>query len=312
MTAALSQVPRVMLRSAIRCMPFKPVLYRALRRAVDLPERVYRHLSFHGPIQVPVGREASFRMMHFGHQVENDLFWAGFGRNWEATSLRLWLHLARRADVALDIGANTGVYALAAAAIAPKAQVMAFEPVARIHHRLVRNCALNAVEIATHQVAVSDHIGHAVLYDLGAEHVYSAGLTPNLLGSRDDVIMTPVRTARLDAVLEVMPHHRRLLAKIDTEGHEAQVIDGFGTLIERHRPTFLIEILDRTAGARIAARFAELGYLFFEIREREGVIPTQVLGDPAGNYLICDAEEAAALGLAQGATHAALAWETDR
>jgi ribosomal protein L11 methylase PrmA len=52
--------------------------------------------------------------------VENDLFWAGYAGNWERVSLALWRDLARDARCVLDVGANSGVFALAAAAVSPK------------------------------------------------------------------------------------------------------------------------------------------------------------------------------------------------
>ena len=45
---------------------------------------------------------------HFGAAVENELFWAGYGRSWEGAELRLWRSLVKHAEYLADVGANTG------------------------------------------------------------------------------------------------------------------------------------------------------------------------------------------------------------
>ena len=92
-----------------------PMLFLALRELFHVGRPFYQHLHFIGPIKVPVTDRASFMINHYGYQVENDLFWAVFG---QARELRLWRALARSAEFIADVGANTGVYSLAAAASA--------------------------------------------------------------------------------------------------------------------------------------------------------------------------------------------------
>jgi tRNA1(Val) A37 N6-methylase TrmN6 len=42
--------------------------------------------------------------------------------------LALWIKLCRQSETILDVGANTGVYALVAGAVNKKAKIFAFEP----------------------------------------------------------------------------------------------------------------------------------------------------------------------------------------
>ena len=113
--------------------------------------------------------------------VENDLFWAGYAENWDRESLRIWRELCREAETVLDVGANTGVYALAAEALNPQARVIAFEPVQRVCEKLQTNATLNGGRIKVENIAVSDHDGTATLHDTDAEHVYSASLDYQML-----------------------------------------------------------------------------------------------------------------------------------
>src|SRR5436305_6739082 len=120
-----------------RALPLKREVFSLVRKFASPPEKVYRHLHFEGPFTVHWGRN-KFRMVHYGYQLENALFWEPKG-GWERESLRIWSELCTQADCIVDIGANTGVFALLAKTINPKARVIAFEPVARVFQKLVKN-----------------------------------------------------------------------------------------------------------------------------------------------------------------------------
>src|SRR6202043_1589129 len=94
----------------------------------------------------------------------------------EATSMLLWAELARNAEYIADIGANTGVYSLAAGAINPAARVVALEPVPRIYDKLRTNVALNTFQINAIRIAASHADGDAVMFDTYEDHNYSASL----------------------------------------------------------------------------------------------------------------------------------------
>ena len=213
-----------------------PIIHRTIRSVWTPPERVYQHLYFDGPFTVKVG-DASFRMEHFGAQIENDLFWRGYGNGFEGRSLKLWAELCKSASVIVDVGANTGVYALAAKALNPSAKVIAIEPSRDIARRLRRNVRLNAFDIEVIEVAVSDASGFATFYEFSGEHHYSASLNAAMGGTVP--VSVPVR--RLDDLLD-----RADLIKIDVERHEPAVLRGAERLLESH-PTLLIEVLDAEA-----------------------------------------------------------------
>ena len=247
-----------------------------------------------------------FKMQHWGNQIENDIYWAGFGNNWEATTLRLWLRLARIADVVMDIGANTGVFALAAKAVNPKARVFAFEPVDRVFRRLQYNIDLNGYDIAAVNAGASHVNGTAILFDVPTEHVYSASLEREMLGDRPDIIETAVPIVRVEDFLRDKEADGAILVKIDTERHEPQVLDGFGDLIASRRPVFLVEILDRTIGARVEQHFDDLDYDFYAVVERKEVVRTSHLEGKGRNFLVLPSEVASRLCLGAVVRHADL------
>lgn len=135
------------LKSIYGLLPFKGPLYKMLRKAWAPPESIYRHLHFKGVFTVPVDSSHSFRMMHYGYQIENEVFWAGLDGGWEKVSFGLWIKLCRNSKVIVDVGANTGVFALIARALNRQASVYAFEPVKRVFEKLESNNRLNGLQV---------------------------------------------------------------------------------------------------------------------------------------------------------------------
>lgn len=297
---------RKMARGILQVLPMKERLFKSLRDTASVPERVYRHLYFQGPMTVRIDDATEFQLIHWGNQIENDIFWAGLGNNWEGTTLRLWLLLARQAGLILDIGANTGVFALCAKAINPRADVIALEPVARVYDRLVRNIALNGFDIDAVCAGASDVTGVATLFDVDSGHVYSASLEQKMLAGRQDVVEAKVPIVRVDELLAERCWRGTMLAKVDTERHESKVIEGFGSLIHSHRPVFVVEILDREIGNRIERHFKDKAYTYFEVIERVAVRRTSSLGAGERNYLICPNEVAHQLQLGGEVRHVEL------
>lgn len=280
-------------------LPFKQPLFTALRAVLPVPEPVYRHLHFKGIITVKVDAKASFRIRHHGHLIENELFWQGLS-GWEKTSLELWTRLCRKSQVILDIGANTGVYALVAKAVAPKAVIAALEPVPRVFARLEENIALNGGGITALRAAASDHKGSAVLYDQGwADHVLSVSLDPEW--NKQDPNLTPIDVPCL-TVMDVLSELKQPtvdLVKIDVETYEPTVLRGFVDLIRRDKPTMLIELLNDTVAQQVAELVDGLGYAYYNIDDQAWPpLRTDRLSRSAHyNFLICRPEVAASIGL---------------
>jgi FkbM family methyltransferase len=280
-------------------MPFKRELFELLRGRVRLPRRVYQHLHFAGPFEVHLEYGCSFRIYSTGATVENDLFWSGYGRSWEATSLRVWAALCRnRSGLVLDVGANTGVYALAAAALAPKAEVVAFEPVDRMAQQLARNVELNGFPITIELAAVTDHSGSVSIYDAMIEHNYSASLE----GQGRGAACYEVRAISVDDWLSAKEGEKVDAIKLDIERHEPTALRGMQHLLRSQRPPMLIEILDRSAGQQIEELIDGLNYRLFHIEEDRGLIPAdqlRPLRDHHWNHLLCDIEAFDRAGLAR-------------
>lgn len=278
---------KALLRAAYRTLPFKRQAF-GLLRTLPLPYAVYQRLHFDGDFTVRVAPGAAFRMVSYGDAVENVLFWAGYSGPLERQSFEIWRRLARLGTgTILDIGANTGIYALAARAVNPVAPVIAFEPIARIAERLRTNVALNGYDIDVVEAAVSDASGTATIHDSEGANNYSASLET---GVGENTLGYAVETLTLDDFLERKALPPIDLIKLDVELHEPAAVRGMRATIARSRPAFLVEVLDRQVGSELTELLQGSDYLMFQIHEQDGLVATRQLGplsDRNWNNLIC-------------------------
>jgi FkbM family methyltransferase len=187
----------------------------------------------------------------------------------------------RPGDVFLDIGANVGLYTIAAARIVgPAGEVHAFEPCSRTFARLEENVRLNRLRsVFCHQLALSNENAEAELalaidgYDawnsLGKPYMGETG------GSEK------VRTVTLDSFVSDHSLTGRITAiKIDVEGWEKHVLDGARQLFAApDAPVLIIEFTEEAAqlaGSSCDALYRSLerlGYSMFTV----GATPESVV-----------------------------------
>ena len=182
---------------------------------------------------------------------------------WEPFETQLWLASQRAGDIVVDVGANLGYFALLSALCdRPASQILAFEPDPQNFALLKDNLRLNGVpdEVQAFQVALASASGEGMLYrsrdNLGDHQIYAGdgereALAISLAVGRE---FLSERVERID------------LLKIDTQGSEFAVIEGFGTLLDSSRVGLrvLIELTPyslRRAGARGRQLVEHLGNL---------------------------------------------------
>ena len=151
--------------------------------------------------------------------------------------------------VALDIGANHGVYAYALARIA--SAVHCFEPLPACS-AYIEAAAIEKVQV--HNCALSDRAGRMRLYVplAGARAVHTRASLEKPAGACE-ILDVDVRTVDSFAMPRVD------FIKIDVEGAEAATLRGAVDTLERHRPALLVEI-DRARHSRDSFE-ALLGWL---------------------------------------------------
>ena len=188
----------------------------------------------------------------------------------------------RPGDVFLDIGANVGLYTIAAARIVGAGgEVHAFEPCSQTFSRLEENVRLNGLRgVSCHRLALSDSNAEAQLSI--AKDGFDAwnSLGKPYMGEPGG--HETVQTVMLDSFVS---HHRldgRITAmKIDVEGWENQVLAGAERLLSApNAPALCVEFTEEAAqlaGSSCAALYQtleRLGFQMFTVGDTpESVVP---------------------------------------
>lgn len=172
------------------------------------------------------------RRLYFYRQIRQKKFHSAEKEYWK---LDQWV---RPGDWVLDIGANIGRYTLRLSGIVgPKGRVLAFEPVPSSFELLSFYTASNSMaNITLFNVALSDRtqeIGVTIppLTSVTFDTKTMAQLTSTTDGLR--ILSVPLDDLKIPRKISFV--------KIDTEGHELQVLKGMRKLIQRDHPVFLIE-----------------------------------------------------------------------
>lgn len=171
----------------------------------------------------------------------------------EDSLLAALIERAGPADVIYDVGAYTGVYALALAVDAPRRTVVAFEPNGESIRRLEKNRERTdpAGTILVEAIGVGEQSATATFYHSTFPKLSSFDRADaTRWGARvRETESIPIRP--LDSVLSAYPPPDHV--KIDVEGHAPAVLRGARSLIENHRPVLYVEPHDRPGTDRTAA-----------------------------------------------------------
>jgi len=125
----------------------------------------------------------------------------------------------KKPKVIMDVGAHFGESALAYASRFPAANIFAFEPEAKNYQSLVANVA-GLSQISCTKVAMGDREGRASIYGGSNSEAYS--LKPHrTLGYLEEVDVTTIDRFLFEKHVEFID-----FLKVDTEGHEMEVLKG--------------------------------------------------------------------------------------
>lgn len=187
--------------------------------------------------------------------------------------LDCWHRLAADAAVVLDVGANVGIFSLAALAANPAAVVHAFEPTPEVADALRRTAALNGLTgLRIHETAVLRRTGRAALQRWRGEDGTNGGMnfvtTDRARGGGQ-----AVGAVSLDDFCRLHGIDRVDLMKVDVQGNEHEVLAGAEGLLRAGRLGTVLVELNWAAGtdspAAEAVRILERhGYRFSAARRR--------------------------------------------
>jgi len=145
--------------------------------------------------------------------------------------------VVKSGDVVFDCGANQGIYTMAfGALVGSSGRVYAFEPQEYACACIRLNARLNGfAHVRVELVAVSSDVGEARI-DMSRGSVL-ASIVRDFGGHRTET----VKTITLDNFAERLDVSKVDVIKMDIEGAEYQALQGARGLIERYRPTIVLE-----------------------------------------------------------------------
>lgn len=156
-------------------------------------------------------------------------------------------------DVFYDIGANYGFYTYLALEFCK--EVHSFEPIDYIIESIRMNTLqeVNAKKLFLHSVAISNKIGDAEFY-LYKNHIGSSSLLINT-ESKDKVVLK-VPTITLDEYIKT--HNKSTIIKIDVEGAEKLVIEGWLNFFKNNSPIITLEVWSKDDKGEISMEAVSL------------------------------------------------------
>ncbi len=194
-------------------------------------------------------------------------FWNG---TYERMTLKTWAWFAKRASIALDIGAHTGAYTLAAKAANPAISVVSFEPYMMNFARLNLNLRANGHDtINSYMMAVGAEEGKLPFSVSTSQDYLTSG---GAIGARPNSATTEVNVVAIDALATDDIRTRIGLVKIDTEGFESECIKGMRNVITTARPVIFLECIEPKSSAAVQEHLAKEGYRFFEVDDNAHTI----------------------------------------
>lgn len=160
---------------------------------------------------------------------------------WEEAQLTYLLDLAHtnKASVFLDIGSHGGLYSIYLSARHDFERVVAFEPVpdnlAQLNANLLLNNCLETIEVM--DIALSNYDGQTSFVIAGNVNRGMSRIGSNRANEHERLIH--VKAARIDSLIGLAG--KTIVAKIDVEGGEFEVLEGMKQLLASNKVVLQIE-----------------------------------------------------------------------
>lgn len=236
-----------------------------------------RYLPRAGVVEAPLPHGDVLRMWSLGDdEVASMVFWRGWAAH-ERETITQFYDLAVSARITIDVGAHVGYFALVASLANPGGRVYAFEPLATVRDRMLRNIALNALDnVSCFPHAVGEMAGTADFFHVKEGIPSSSSFNRGFMESnvKGELTISQVEVTTIDEFAEFHGLHGIDLVKVDTEATEDQVLRGMTATLERDRPAIICEVLPDGPGEAIERILSPLGYQFFLFTDT-GRTPTE-------------------------------------
>jgi FkbM family methyltransferase len=174
------------------------------------------------------------------------------------------LKSGRRPDLFIDIGANYGTHSLLF--LAHGVETIAFEPNTSCHAYFLEACALNQIQCQLEPVALGDAERNVRLtYPVTETWLGSVG--GGFSGpptNQGGTVEQEVQQRTLDSYMANF-QNRRVLVKIDTEGHEHSILRGARIVVQTCKPLVIFECWRGEARQIVSELFRQSNYQLFHL-----------------------------------------------
>ena len=206
-------------------------------------------------------RDKNFKMINITNDdlVVLKYFWRD---EYERLSLELWYQFTREVDAFhFDIGAHTGIYTIIANLNKKENNIISLEPYYLNYSRMLSNLKLNLINVDNaFLLAASNNKGVAKFKTETHISRHTSG------GSIQNEGNHQIKTIKLD---DFKVGDKKIGAiKIDTEGHEYEVLQGSEDIIKKFRPNIIFEINNNSA-QNCLDYLSRYNYKFFLIKDDE-------------------------------------------
>lgn len=192
--------------------------------------------------------------------------------SYEDLMSNLLYNLASQTDLFIDVGAHYGYFTLLIGTANPQCKILAYEAAPENYEILRRNLDLNKLDqVLAFQRAISNRPGRA-LFNISTASDNCSFIEHPATPSLGQI---EVETITLEQVLSSTPFTKAII-KIDTDGHELQVLEGAEAVLSASDDIQLIIELNPKccylAGSTpeaLLTKLDELGYDCYFINEKE-------------------------------------------
>ncbi|OGT01765.1 MAG: hypothetical protein A2Z65_00950 [Gallionellales bacterium RIFCSPLOWO2_02_58_13] len=218
--------------------------------------------------------------VNLGDRLGCDIYYGFIQEIWDYS---LFMATLKPGDIAVDIGANFGMYTLGAAKrLVSGGRVFAFEPDARSLSLLQENIRLNKFEnlVTSLDVCVGSYDGEIDFY-AAADPSFS-GIYDTNRSETTGRLTLPIR--RLDSVMQEHGITRINKIKIDVEGAEHEVLKGAAEILKNSDALIMLEISPKNLDKDRVEQLA----VMLEILETQGYISFLINCETSPSVLVID------------------------
>lgn len=215
--------------------------YKAARRLIDSVVKNYflaRNID-----KIYLDHKNIKLEINMGDSFDRVFLFKGY---WENEQINYLLDYAKefKSEYFVDVGSNSGLYSLIFSKNIPDIKILSFEPITKTYEKQLRNFNLNNLNknITIHNIGLSNFTGES-FFETKISYNYKQSSTYKVSKTGEE----KSQLNKFDNIVDLK--NKKLIIKIDVEGHEKEVLEGMLKSINLNSILLQIEIFDENFDA---------------------------------------------------------------